>query len=61
MDALLFLLQPIYEALDSGNACARFFFADFSKGFDRIDHHVLMQELIKLDIHSVLFINWIIY
>jgi hypothetical protein len=29
MDALLFLLQPVYEALDSGNACARFFFADF--------------------------------
>ena len=25
-----FLLQPVYDALDSGNACARFFFADFS-------------------------------
>ena len=57
-DALLFLLQPVYEALDSGNACARFFFADFSKGFDRIDHHILMQELMELDIHPVLY-NWI--
>ena len=54
-DALLFLLQPVYEALDSGNACARFFFADFSKGFDRIDHHILMQELMELDIHPVLY------
>ena len=57
-DALLFLLQPVYEALDSGNACARFFFADFSEGFDRIDHHILMQELMELDIHPVLY-NWI--
>ncbi|CAB4018851.1 Hypothetical predicted protein, partial [Paramuricea clavata] len=50
-DALLFLLQPVYEALDSGNACARFFFANISKGFDRIDHHIQMQELMELDIH----------
>ena len=57
-DALLFMLQPIYEALDRGNACARFFFADFSKGFDRIDHHILVKELEKLDIHTVL-LNWI--
>ena len=54
-DALLFLLQPVYEALDSGNACARFFFADFSKGFDRIDHHILMPKLMELDIHPVLY------
>ena len=53
-DALLFMLQPVYEALDRGNACARFFFADFSKGFDRIDHHILVKELEKLDIHTVL-------
>ena len=57
-DALLLLFQPVYEALDSGNACARFFFTDFSKGFDRIDHHILMQELMELDIHPVLY-NWI--
>ena len=43
------MLQPVYEDLDRGNACARFFFADFSKGFDRIDHHILMKELEKLD------------
>ncbi|KXJ26068.1 hypothetical protein AC249_AIPGENE6464 [Exaiptasia diaphana] len=33
-DALLYMLQAIYEAVDSGEACARIFFADFSKGFD---------------------------
>jgi hypothetical protein len=33
-------------------------FADVSKGFDRIDHHILMQELMELDIHPVLY-NWI--
>jgi hypothetical protein len=43
----LFLLQTVYEAVDSGNACAPSFFADFSKEFDRIDHHVLMQEVME--------------
>lgn len=62
-DTLLFLLQPFYEALDSGNPCARFFIADFSKGFDRIDHQIRMNELVDLDIHLVMLnpvmLNWI--
>ena len=57
-DALIYMLQPIYEAIDSGNAEARIFFADFTKGFDLIDHNILMQELIKLNIHPAL-LNWI--
>ena len=37
-DALLYMLQAVYEATDSGEAFARLFFTDFTKGFDLIDH-----------------------
>ena len=52
------MLQAIYEAVDSGEASARIFFADFSKGFDLIDHSILMQELADLEVHPVL-LSWI--
>ena len=58
MDALLYILQPIYEATDSGNAGARLFFADFSKGLDLIDHNILLEELRGLEV-SPSIINWI--
>ena len=57
-DALIYMLQAIYEAVDSGEASARIFFADFSKGFDLIDHSILMQELADLEVHPVL-LSWI--
>ena len=40
-DALVHLLQAVYEAVDTGNCGVRFFFADYSKGFDMSDHSVL--------------------
>ena len=58
-DALIYMLQAIYEAVDSGEASARIFFADFSKGFDLIDHSILMQELADLEVHPVL-LSWIL-
>ena len=30
-DALLYMRQAMYEAVDSGEACAQIFFADFAK------------------------------
>ncbi len=59
-DALLYLLQAIFEAMDRGNTAARIFFADFSKGFDliMIDHNILLRELEKLSVSPVL-IRWI--
>ena len=41
-----------------GNNFIRIFFADFSKGFDLVDHHSLLAELRVLDIHPVI-IRWI--
>ena len=57
-DALLYMMQTIHEALDAGEAGARIFFADFSKGFDLIDHSILIQELNKLQVHPAL-LAWI--
>ena len=57
-DALLFMLQAIYEAVDCADLGARVFFTDFSKGFDLIDHNILMTELRKLEVDPAL-ISWI--
>jgi hypothetical protein len=57
-DALLYTLQAIYEAVDTGEAGARIFFADFSKAFDLIDHTILLRDLKNLQVHPVL-LNWI--
>lgn len=45
--------------MDTGICGARLFFADYSKGFDMIDHNVLIDELRNLYVHPVL-VNWII-
>ena len=57
-DALLYLLQAIYEAIDRGNTAARIFFTDFSKGFDLIDHNILLRKLKTLDV-SLVLVGWI--
>ena len=52
--ALIYLLQAIYEAVDNGNNSARIFFTDFSKGFDLIDHNILLEELNILELDPTL-------
>ena len=53
--ALIYLMQAIHEAIDSGNYSVRIFFADFTKEFDIIDHSVLLDELKFFDIDQTLF------
>ena len=43
--AIVYILHLALEALDKGNCSLRLFFADFSKGFDLIDHRILMEKL----------------
>ena len=57
-DALLFMFQAIYEAVNCADLGARVFFADFSNGFDLIDHNILMTDLRKLEVDPAL-ISWI--
>jgi hypothetical protein len=52
------MIQTIHEALDAGEAGARIFFANFSKGFNLIDHSILKQELNKLQVQTAL-LPWI--
>ena len=56
--ALIFFMHPILEALDSCGRYIRIFFSDFSKGFDLVDHIVLLSELNNLDVDPHL-IRWI--
>ena len=53
MQALVYILHTILESLDrlGGENYIRVFFADFSKGFDPVDHNVLISELELLDVH----------
>ena len=56
--ALVFLLHLALEALDRGNYTIRFFFADFRKGFDLIDHKILLSKLSRFDLHPIL-VRWV--
>ena len=44
VQALVYLLYIILATLDRGDNYARIFFADFSKGFDFVDHNALTEE-----------------
>ena len=56
-DALIYLHQAIHGAADR-DCGAKIFLADISKGFDIIDHSVLLTELASFSIDPAL-INWI--
>ena len=49
---LVYFLHTILEASDSGGNYLCIFFADFSKGFDLVDHNVIMQELELLGVNN---------
>ena len=56
--AIAYTIHLALEALDSGSCSIRLFFADFKKGFDLIDHHVLLRKLNNFNLHPCL-IRWI--
>lgn len=56
--ALVYLLHLILEALDKGNCAVRLFFEDFRKGFDLIDHKILIGKLSKFNLDSSL-VRWL--
>ena len=55
--ALVYFLQVLLEALDQGDTYSRIFFTDFSKGFDSVDHNILIQEMELLCVHETT-IRW---
>ena len=54
----LFISYKQSTRLLTEGVCVRIFFSDFSKGFDLIDHQILMDELSLLGVDPVLF-SWI--
>ena len=55
---MVYLLHLALEALDKGNCSVRFFFTDFSKGFDLIDHQILLDKLGKYELPGCL-VRWV--
>ena len=56
--ALVYFLHLILSALDRGQCSVRIFFADFKKGFDLVDHNVVIDELQKLQVNPAIT-RWI--
>ena len=56
--AIAYVLHLILEALDSGSCSATLLFADFRKGFDLIDHTILLSKLHSCNLHPYL-VRWI--
>ena len=52
--ALIYLKRAIPEVVDSGNFSAWSFYADFTKGFNIIDHNILLNELDSLKTERIL-------
>ena len=52
--ALVDLFHQLLEGLESPNAYARVLMLDFSKGFDRIDHSILLDKLQANGVHPIL-------
>ena len=54
-DALVYVLLLALEVLDKGLCHVRLFFADFKKGFDLMDHIILIRKLSDLSgVHNCL-------
>jgi phosphoribosyl 1,2-cyclic phosphodiesterase len=52
--ALVYHMHQIHAGLDKGQCSARVFFADFKKGFDLVDHNVIItHEFERLGVHTV--------
>ena len=56
--ALVYILHLIHAGLDIEHCYARLFFADFRKGFDLVDHNIIISELNNLHVHPAI-IGWI--
>ena len=56
--AVVYMLHSVLAGPESGQYFVRIFFADFKKGFDLVDHNVLIGELVKIGVHPAIH-QWI--
>ena len=56
--ALLSFFHHLYKTTDELDQCVRVLLLDFSKAFDKIDHHILIRKMEEMAIDPVL-IEWV--
>ncbi len=56
--ALLSFFHHLYRTIDQPDHCVRVLLLDFSKAFDKIDHHILIKKMDEMAIDPVL-IAWV--
>ena len=56
--ALLSFFHHLYKITDELDQCVRVLLLDFSKAFDKIDHHILIRKMEEMAIDPVL-IEWV--
>ena len=56
--ALLSFFHHLYGTTDQPDQCVRVLLLDFSKAFDKIDHHILIKKMEEMAIDPVL-IAWV--
>lgn len=56
---MVYLFYLVFEVFDKGNCFVRFFFIDFSKGFDFIDYYILFDKLGKYELFGCL-VRWVV-
>ena len=55
---LLSFFHHLYKTTDELDQCVRVLLLDFSKAFDKIDHHILIRKMEEMAIDPVL-IEWV--
>ena len=51
--ALVSFFHHLYSVSDKPNQCLRILLLHFSKAFDRINHHILIKEMERMDIDPI--------
>lgn len=57
-DAVITVLDKVYDHLEKPNSYARILFVDFSSAFNTIKPHLLIRKLIDMDVNTAI-VKWI--
>ena len=58
-DALIELMHKWFQATDKSETCIRILLLDYTKGFDLINHNILLEKLLKWIYLFTLLDEWL--